>query len=198
MGYTGIYQACGAGDPLSESDIVREVLEGDTDSFRRIVEAYETRLRAYCAARLPPSEVDDAAQDVFIKCFRSLKSYDPSKPFGAWFFAIARTHIATRKLRFWRDRTKTEALSRTEVPYENGNGGQALLEAAMARELVARLKGGQREAVELHYFAGLTVREVALALSIGESAVKQRLARARAEMLAIAERGDPDSKGGRV
>lgn len=184
------------GESLQENDAVLAVLNGDIESFALIVRSYEKRLRAYCLARLPASEVDDVMQDVFIKAFRFLAGYDPSRPFCAWFFSIARAQIATRKLRFWRDRTKLERVRRYAEPEQTGNGGQELLESEMARELVSRLRRGLREAVILHYFAGMTVKETAATLMIGESAVKQRLSRARKEMLNMAERGRTPSGGG--
>jgi len=174
---------------LEDNAIVLKVLNGDADSFRLIVESYEGRLRSFCLSRLPASEIDDAMQDIFIKAFRSLKTYDPGRPFGAWFFTVASSHVATRKLRFWRERTKRELARRNADPAESENGGQAALEAEMVRALVRRLRGGMRKAVELHYFAGLSVKEIAQTLSIGESAAKQRLARARRELLAMMEDG---------
>ena len=126
-------------------------------------------------------------QDIFIKVFRSLRTFDRSKPFAAWFFAVARSSISARKLRFRRDKIKEGRLRLYSAEADNGNEGQSNLEAEMARRAVAKLSGRLREVVELHYFAGLSVRETAIALSIGESAVKQRLFRARKELVRFME-----------
>ncbi len=178
------------------ADTVRSVLEGDTDAFREIVEALEPRLRSYCGSRLPRAEVDDVLQDVFLKAFKSLKGYDPSFPFSAWIFTIARTTIATRKLAFWREREKRERAGRETADLAASNGGQERLEEEMARNLVKALKPKYRSVVELHYFGGLTVWEIAATLSLGESAVKQRLVRSRSAMLAQMERSGTEKPGG--
>ncbi len=172
---------------MEESEVIGRVLAGDIDSFRALVIAYEKRLRSYCLNRLPASETEDAMQDIFIKAFRSLRTFDRSKPFAAWFFAVARSSISARKLRFRRDKSKENRLRLYSTEADNGNEGQSNLEAEMARRAVAKLSGRLREVVELHYFAGLSVRETAIALSIGESAVKQRLFRARKELVRFME-----------
>lgn len=178
------------------ADSVRAVLEGNTNAFREIVEALEPRLTSYCRSRLPPSEVDDALQDIFLKAYKSLRGYDPSFPFSAWIFTIARTSIATRKLAFWREREKRERAGRESADLTASNGGQERLEEEMARNLVKALKPKYRSVVELHYFGGLTVREIAATLSLGESAVKQRLVRARSAMLEFMERTGTEMPGG--
>lgn len=168
-------------------DSVREAIRGNTDAFEIVVKTCESRLRAYCTARLPGDEVEDAMQDIFLKAFRLIASYNESYPFPAWLFTIARTHIATRKLKFWRERQKRERATRFYEDIPDRNGGQEALEAEMARNLVASLGKGQREVIELHYYAGLSVKEISLTLSLGESAVKQRFARARKEMMQTLE-----------
>lgn len=173
-------------DGLSQNEkeilCVHRVLAGDTEAFRLIVSAYETRLRSFCRSRLPESEVDDAMQDVFLKVFCGLGTFRPGYPFGTWFFTVAYNSIAGKKLRFKKELDKKSRLLRFAPEETGSNEGQKNLEAEMIRDAVAGLSGKNRQVVELYYFAELDVAQIAKILSIGESSVKTRLFRSRKEL----------------
>lgn len=70
---------------------VAEVLGGNREAFRRIVEAYRLSLRSYLASHIYRlDDVDDVAQEVFIAAYRSLGRFRPGEDFGAWLRGIAR------------------------------------------------------------------------------------------------------------
>jgi RNA polymerase sigma-70 factor (ECF subfamily) len=164
---------------------IQRVLAGETDAFRDIILAYEVRLRSFCRARLPESEVDDAMQDIFIKTFRSLKTFRQGNSFPAWFFTIAHSTIATKKLKFKRDLDRKERaiLFAEDIPPENE--GQKHLEAEMIRGAVSALPPANRKVVELYYFAELDVEQTAKVLRKTEAYVKTRLFRSRKELYKI-------------
>jgi len=179
----------------NEKDLlcVFRVLSGDTEAFRAIVTAYESRLRSFCRSRLPDGEIDDAMQDVFLKVFRGLKTFRPGLPFGTWFFTVAHNTISGKKMRFKKELDKRSRLVRYAQEGTDSNEGQKNLEAEMIRGAVARLSGGNRKVVELYYFAELEVAQIAKILSIGESSVKTRLFRSRRELRKYLEPGNgPD------
>lgn len=171
-----------------ESDIVARVLSGDGEAFRQLVDAYSDRLYGFCLARLgDPDAAEDAVQDVFVRAYRSLRGYDPSRGFASWLFAIAanrvKTRYAARASRARLDeRAVSEAASSAESDGARYGPERLALDVLAAEELraaVARLPRSYRAPVELYYFAGLGVADVAKALRLGEEAVKSRLHRAR-------------------
>jgi len=176
----------------NEEDLLcaHRVLSGDTEAFRGIIAAYETRLRSFCRARLPDSEVDDAMQDIFLKVFRGLKTFRPGLPFATWFFTVAHNTIAGKKLRFKKELDKKSRLVRFAQEKPDFNEGQKNLESEMIRAAVARLSGGNRKVVELYYFAELDVSQISKVLSIGESSVKTRLFRSRRELRKYLDEGN--------
>ncbi len=174
---------------LSDVQITQEVLAGNSGAFRGIVDRYSPRLCSFCRARLPESEVDDAMQEVFLKVFRSLRTFDAKRNFSTWFFAVAHSSVATKKLRFMID---TQRVRRAIAYFSDAhaeNEGQRNLEAEMVRDLVSRLGKANRLVIELYYFAELDIASVAEILGLGESAVKTRLFRARREMAELLEKG---------
>jgi len=64
-----------------DASVVRRVLAGDVDAFRVLVDRYNDRLFQFCMARLgDSSDAEDAVQDVLVRAFRSLRSFDPASP----------------------------------------------------------------------------------------------------------------------
>ncbi|WP_010269179.1 RNA polymerase sigma factor [Paenibacillus senegalensis] len=95
--------------------IITDVLGGDIESFSRIVQAYQKPIYYYCYHMLSStSEAEDCAQEVFLKLFHNLTSYDPNKSLEAWLYKIAyhqcvdilRRRKLTRYLPFFYQRDK--------------------------------------------------------------------------------------------
>ncbi|MHC4260469.1 MAG: RNA polymerase sigma factor, partial [Planctomycetota bacterium] len=75
-----------------ETDVIRQILEGDTESFRLLLARYErpvvrmVRNITDCA-----ESCEDIAQDVFFTAYQKLASFDPARSsFSTWLFTIAR------------------------------------------------------------------------------------------------------------
>lgn len=177
----------------SDALVAQRVLAGDTEAFRLLVDRYSDQLFRFCRARLgDDADAEDAVQDVFVRAFRSLRSYDPSRSWSSWLFAIAANRVKSRyasreATQALVERTGREAIVVDEALEAQYDPERQTIEAMLGDELrqaVAGLSPSYREPVELYYFAGLDVAGVASALSIGEEAVKSRLFRARKEILA--------------
>ncbi|HUW70232.1 MAG TPA: RNA polymerase sigma factor [bacterium] len=173
--------------------VAQRVIAGDTEAFRVLVDRYSDQLFRFCRARLgDDADAEDAVQDVFVRAFRSVRSYDPSRSWASWLFTIAANRVKSR----YAARASTQALvERTareasvvdealEAQYDPERITMDAMAGDQVRAAVATLAPSYRAPVELYYFAGLDVAGVAEALSLGEEAVKTRLFRARKEILA--------------
>jgi RNA polymerase sigma-70 factor (ECF subfamily) len=166
--------------------VIQRVLGGDAEAFRLLVRRYGGRLRGFCLARLGDAdEADDAVQDVFLRAYRSLGGFRLGSSFASWLFAIAANRVRTRRARA----SAREALTRRAADGARAASAAdpqehvlANVEREEVRRAVARLSWPLRAAVELYYFAGLSVDETASALAVGREAVKSRLLRARREL----------------
>jgi RNA polymerase sigma-70 factor, ECF subfamily len=185
-----------------DADAVQRVIAGDTEAFRLLVDSYSDAVYRFCLSRLgSPDEAEDAVQDVFLRAFRSLPSFDVSRSFGSWLFGIAANRIRSR---YVKRSSETALLERVaieaagvESPAGAGDNPETLVLDAMSleevRTAVALLGPSYRTVVELYYLAGLNVSEVAASLGLGTEAVKSRLFRARKELSIIFEhRMQPD------
>ncbi len=75
----------------TDSDIVKAHRQGDKQAFAELVTRYMRRVYSF-AYRLSndPSTAEDAASETFIKAWKKLDSFDSTRSFASWIFAIAR------------------------------------------------------------------------------------------------------------
>jgi RNA polymerase sigma-70 factor (ECF subfamily) len=74
--------------------IVRQVLAGDRQAFRAVIEEYGPCVRAFIAAHLADAHtIDDLAQETFIAAFEGLAGFRPDGDFKAWIKGIARNKV---------------------------------------------------------------------------------------------------------
>jgi RNA polymerase sigma-70 factor (ECF subfamily) len=167
--------------------VVERARRGDEAAFEQLVESYQMPLFNLCRRMLGEAgEAEDAAQETFLRAYLHLWSYDPSRGFKNWLFAIA-THycidcLRRRRLawqpwdaeRDYGDALNCEPASGTE---------QAALQAEGQREtqaLLANLAPKDRAVVTMHYWGDMSYAAMAAATGTSVGAVKSRLHRARA------------------
>jgi len=125
----------------------------------------------------------DAANQTFMKAYRSIDSYDPSRPIKHWLLRIAVNEAIT----IGRARTRERARSAPEtdavvLPSTTPTPEASALDRESRdsiRAAVARLPELYREVVVLRYFNELSVDEVASVLGRSSSTVGVQLLRAR-------------------
>ena len=162
--------------------LAREASAGSTRAFDELVRIFSARILAYCRSKSAYA-AGDLAQEVFVTAFRRLKSYNASRPFGPWIFAVARS-VAI-------DVSRRRSLPRAEEgiePVENVTPADEVSssDAEKAVWKIARktLTERQLQVLELRAGAGLSVAETAAATGLTQASVKVILFRARRTLLA--------------
>jgi RNA polymerase sigma-70 factor (ECF subfamily) len=90
-----------------DKDLVRRTLSGEREAFEMIIQKYQRPLVNYIARTVGDYEQAlEFTQEVFIKSYSSLHSYQPSFKFSTWLFKIASNHI----IDYWRKK-KVDAIS---------------------------------------------------------------------------------------
>ena len=75
---------------LNDEEISLLVQNGNQDAFAEIISRYTDKLNRYLYKFLSNSEdVEDLLQDIFIKCFVNIKSFDTDQRFSPWIYRIA-------------------------------------------------------------------------------------------------------------
>lgn len=75
---------------LSDEEITLKVQAGDSESFGILVTRYETKMMRYANKFLfGYDEAQDVVQEVFIKAYIHVQSFDPTQKFSSWLYRIA-------------------------------------------------------------------------------------------------------------
>lgn len=78
----------------TDEEIAAMVQSGDLESFNFLVEKYEDKIRRYARKFLINFEdIKDVTQDIFIKTYININSFDTSKKFSSWLYRIAHNEL---------------------------------------------------------------------------------------------------------
>jgi len=158
---------------------------GNGGAYTRLLTEVDGWLRRYYGRRLPPSMVDDAAQDTLLTLHLRRHTYDPGRPFKAWLAGIARYKWIDRLRALGRD----PATPRAEEMSEDiaiDDHGPAIISALLLRELFNRLKPAESEAIRLVKLEGLSIEEASERTGQSTSLVKVNIHRGLARLSDIA------------
>ncbi|HEX2912119.1 MAG TPA: sigma-70 family RNA polymerase sigma factor [Chloroflexia bacterium] len=190
-----------------EEAIARRVLDGDTEAFSELIDRYKVAVYNLCARMLnSPEEAEDAAQEVFVRAYTQLHSYQPGRRFSTWLLSIA-SHYCIDLLRRRKPQVDLDTIafwkqSEQPEPEETAMTGETRDEV---RELLNKLPEKYRGVTVLRYWHDLSYDEIAEATGLSVATVKTRLFRAR-ELLAKelerqrqneSQNGQPESKRAR-
>jgi RNA polymerase sigma-70 factor, ECF subfamily len=170
-------------DENEERVWVARCLKGDASAFEPLVARYERPLFAV-ALRLVANYEDarDVTQNVFIRAYEHLGSFDPQRRFFSWIYRIA----VNESLNLRRTRRPQEALG-TWIQVHGGQAEAVEAEETHARveQALSRLTEEYREVVVLRYFGELSYEEISHAIGVPEKTVKSRLFSARQRLAAL-------------
>jgi len=163
---------------------VAAVLRGETVSYRELVERYQRLVYAVTWSRLGDATLaEDAAQEAFIRAYRSLPLLGNGAKFSAWVTTIARNTAISLGLKQRRELAKRERWA-LEQPVSEPPAAttEESCPPEMLRLALAELSAEHRESLVLFYLEGKRGAEAAAALGISEAALRMRLLRARAAL----------------
>ncbi len=176
-----------------ESEIIRRCLAGDERAHRELMRRYERPVFSVAMRMLRQREdAEDVTQETFVRMFRALDRYDPSRPFAAWLFTIT-SRLCIDLLR--RRRIRPLPLVRQEM----GSSEEETIDvpdASPGPDTVTQHREEERRVVEMiealppHYRIVVMMRhqqdmayeEIAAALELPLNTVRSRLHRARMDL----------------
>ncbi|HEY0783573.1 MAG TPA: sigma-70 family RNA polymerase sigma factor [Thermoanaerobaculia bacterium] len=200
-------------DGIGDAELVARALAGSQEAFRHLVTRFERPVYTLVLRMVhDPASAEDLAQEVFVKAFRRLDSYDPARKLASWLFKIAHN-------------TTIDHLRKSELdvvpltaPEEDDRGDLLAILADsshedpaaaaerrdMARVLsraIATLRPEYRSTVVMRYVEDLSYQEIAEITGLPLGTVKTNLHRARKELaqamarLGWAPRGGGETAG---
>jgi RNA polymerase sigma-70 factor, ECF subfamily len=171
--------------------LMRLVARGDSSAFEDLIERHQALVAGTVARMLGSnSDVEDIAQQVFIRVWKSARRYVPRAKFTTWLLKITR-NLVFNEMRRARRRAQVPLQSEPgaeEIPLKdetNPAPDASLLEDELKRaieEAILQLPESQRMALILRRYEQLSYEQIAEVLDLSVPAVKSVLFRARTEL----------------
>jgi RNA polymerase sigma-70 factor (ECF subfamily) len=160
--------------------LMTEGLAGDATAHKTLLKTLSGHLRAYFKSRLVrvglgPVEAEDLVQETLIAIHTRRHTYDPSKLFTPWVYAIARYKLI--------DHLRGIKGSISDLPLEEAgeitahDDGRGIESGVDVHKLMSQLPGKMREAIQLVKLDELSISEAAKRSGQSESAVKMSVHR---------------------
>jgi RNA polymerase sigma-70 factor (ECF subfamily) len=177
--------------PFADAELVRACRAGDVDAWRNLYDRYAPLVHRFTSALgVPVDERDDAAQDIFIAVYRSLRHFRGEAQLSTWIYRIAARH-AIRLGRRRRTRETMRMLMLTERPPVLTDPSERSTHVATLDQMLAKLPQKKRTVLVLFEIEGLSAKEISDVVGCPENTVWSRLHHARAEMVKAARRMVP-------
>jgi len=178
----------------SDAAIVQQIIDGDRNAFETLMKRYEQPVLGILKRHLPYSQIEETAQDVFVRAYQSLPGFKQTGSFKHWLSSIAvrtcydfwRKHYRNREMPLstlteaqadWLEKTLSDTSGRSYDEIGRQQEAREVLDEALAR-----LSPEDRMVLELVYLEGLTGKEAAKLLGWSVANVKVRTFRSRKKL----------------
>ena len=184
----------------TDADLVARILGGEEELFTLLVDRYKLRLFRFVSRYLgDPEDARDVTQEVFLKLYSALDSFDPRYRFSTWAFRIAGNaaidHLRRRRIRAIplelpaddeSDRRSIDPVDGKPDPLEE-------LSRTRLREAldlaIEKLPDDYRELISLRHHGELAYEEIAELKGMPLGTVKNKLFRARQALRDLLPKG---------
>jgi len=170
------------GHTIAEESLLTRAREGDVRAYEELVERHqETAFRVAWLITRSSADAEEAAQDAFLKAYRSLDRFRAGAPFRPWLLRIVANEARNRRVAVGRRERLALRLHEERRPaFARGAEAEALAAAERKALLAAvgRLDERDRLVIGARFFLGLSEAETAATLGVRSGTVKSRLSRA--------------------
>jgi RNA polymerase sigma-70 factor (ECF subfamily) len=192
--------ASAIGIRTEDASLVADLKAGSEEAFALLIAQYHQPIYSLIARNLSdPADAADITQDVFIKVFRSIRSFNGEASLRTWLYRIA-LHEASNQRRWWSRHKRQEITIDAPSEREEGGPGYTLastladqgdspFDHASNNELRANVEDCLRQLPEvfrtvvvLREIEGLSYEEIAEVLEVNLGTVKSRLTRGRSAL----------------
>jgi RNA polymerase sigma-70 factor (ECF subfamily) len=189
----------GQNEQKNDVTVINRVLAGDVNDFKYLLEKYKGYVFSILQKHLPANQVEDVAQDVFIRAYRSLPTLKKKAGFKNWLSSIA----VKTTYDYWRRQYRNREVAMGALSTENrhwlenimADASTQAFQAANARKdarevldwALSRLSAKERMVIQLIYLEGFSGKEAAKRLGWSTANVKVSAFRARKKLRKLLE-----------
>ena len=166
---------------MTDGQLIHAILNGDTNAFTSLVEQHQDYIYTVCYSVLKnKAEAQEAAQDTFVKVYKSIEHYNEGAKLRSWMYKIAyRT-----SLDYIRKRKHSDDLDVVEmVKADDGLRSDQMMEkedlGEILSEAIDALPEDESVVVRLFYLEEMNIKELEEITGMSNSNIKVKLYRAR-------------------
>jgi len=176
-------------DIANDEELAKKTQQGEIKCFGLLVERYQKKIKRYAKRFLFNYEdAEDLTQEIFLKTYENIQSFDAKRKFSTWLYRIAHNHFINAIKKKGKEPLP---LFDFDVFLPRLNKKETLEKEIIAKEtngkldtLLSRLDPKYREPLILYFYENLSYKEIADILRIPQSTVGVRLKRAKQNMRA--------------
>jgi RNA polymerase sigma-70 factor (ECF subfamily) len=168
---------------LSDAELVEEIRSGNRELLNELYNRYASKIYYKSLAMVKDaSQAQDMAHDIFVKVATNLHKYKGTADLSFWIYAITYNHclsylLKAKRLRF--DPIKEAFSHADEGDLELTEKVVRDLQLTQLKKFIKKLKPNEEIILLMRYQEGMSIKQIASILQIGESAAKMRIARVR-------------------
>jgi RNA polymerase sigma-70 factor (ECF subfamily) len=166
-----------AGQPADET-LVDQVQNGEWEAFDALYQRYLPRVYNRLRAVMPPEDVEDLTQEVFLAVVRSLDSFERDSTFSTWLYAITNHKVSDHYRRKGKREDMERSFNNQEARLLSRDPWPSAEDRTIVRQALLRLPERYREVLLLRFAEGLPFQEVAQVLELSLEATKSLYRRA--------------------
>ncbi|EMJ91135.1 RNA polymerase sigma factor [Leptospira alstonii] len=167
-------------------DCIQKVLHGDFNSFELLMNRYQGLVYSQAIKAFHnETEAEDFTQDIFLKAFESLSTFQGKSQFSTWLFVIARNEIIRRYRKEHPEIAGLDALflaeNEKDKKIESEQEAKLLKQESSEkiRTLVKNLPELYRKPITLHYFENMSYKEISKKLNLKMNTLKSYIFRGK-------------------
>ena len=168
---------------------IDQVKAGDKESFKWLVENYKDMVYTICLRMLGSvADAEEAAQDVFLKVYRSIQTFQGKSKFSTWVYRISYNHCVSVIRRKVKVIDLVDEVPDSEINEDSINGLMGLARKdreRYVREAIEALGETDAVLVTLFYFEELSLEEIAEVTGLTNNNIRIKLHRARKKLYEV-------------
>ena len=175
-----------------DEEIASLVQSGKVEFFGILIERYEEKIKRYARKFLADHEdINDALQEIFLKAYKNIKSFDRKRKFSTWLYRIAHNELVNTLKKNKRILPLLDLDIFLPISFHDRTLERNIDQKEMNQiidKCLNKLAPKYREPIILFYFENLSYQEIADILEIPISTVGIRIKRAKEKMRKICQK----------
>lgn len=172
---------------LKDEEIIVEIKKGKKEYFEILIIRYKDKLARYAKKfLLDKFDTDDLIQDVFIKSYINLESFDDSRKFSPWIYRIAHNEFVNKVKKKFSEKLLPidfdTFFPHPEAKERSDKSTEDFLNENILNSYLQKLDAKYREILVLYFYEDMDYKEISEILAIPVSTVGVRIIRAKEKL----------------